>query len=309
MASKALSLILFSLLSSATSSTSPFEFLEHLKGGHKGDHIEGIHDLKLYLEKFGYLSYAHAKNNPHANDDDFDNLLELAVKTYQLNYHLNTTGTLDGETVSKMMMPRCGVADIINGTSSMRSGKKKHHQHDPDHDHHNHGSSVHAVSHYSFFKGRLRWPTSKHHLTYGFLPSTPTEAMGPVSHAFRTWASNTHFRFSRSRNYKRADIKISFEYSDHGDGSPFDGEGGVLAHAYAPTNGRFHYDADEPWSVGALEGYYDLETVALHEIGHLLGLGHSSVEGAIMYPYISSGATKLTLHDDDIQGIKVLYKS
>ena len=65
-----------------------------------------------------------------------------------------------------------------------------------------------------------------------------------------------------------------------------------------------------PTSPGpALEGYYDLETVALHEIGHILGLGHSSVEGAIMYPYISSGATKLDLHHDDIHGIRALYKS
>ncbi|CAB4294333.1 unnamed protein product [Prunus armeniaca] len=302
---------LLSLLSYAASSLEPhnknssaFEFLDHLKGVHKGDHIPGIHDLKLYLENFGYLSYAHAKHNPHADDDDFDDFLELAVKTYQLNYHLKTTGILDTKTVSKMMMPRCGVADIINGATSTQSGKKKHRGHNHDHD-----SNVYGVSHYSFFKGKLKWPRSKHHLTYAFLPTTPTEAMGPISRAFRTWATNTHFRFSRSQNYKRADIKISFEYGDHGDGSSFDGPGGVLAHAYAPTYGKFHYDAEEPWSVGALEGYYDLETVALHEIGHLLGLGHSSVEGAVMYPYIASGATNLYLHDDDIQGIKVLYKS
>ncbi|KAK9991760.1 hypothetical protein SO802_026745 [Lithocarpus litseifolius] len=51
-------------------------------------------------------------------------------------------------------------------------------------------------------------------------------------------------------------------------GTPFDGAGGTLAHAFAPTNGRFHYDADEKWSVGAIPDSYDLETVTLHEIGH-----------------------------------------
>ena len=57
------------------------------------------------------------------DDDDFDKFLEEAVKTYQLNFHLKPTGTLDDGTISKMMMPRCGFPDIINGTTSMRSAK------------------------------------------------------------------------------------------------------------------------------------------------------------------------------------------
>lgn len=97
-----------------------------------------------------------------------------------------------------------------------------------------------------------------------------------------------------------------FFRGDHGDGHRFDGPGGTLAHAFAPTNGRFHYDADERWADGMIRGAFDLETVAVHEIGHLLGLGHSSVEGAIMYPSISTGVRK-SLHADDIQGIRALY--
>ena len=41
-------------------------------------------------------------------------------------------------------------------------------------------------------------------------------------------------------------------------------------------------------------------------IGHLLGLGHSEVEGAIMWPAIHSAVTQ-GLHRDDINGIKGLY--
>ncbi|CAN6702641.1 unnamed protein product [Malus baccata var. baccata] len=275
--------VLLSLFSHATSSethnknTSPFEFLNHLKGCHKGDKVQGIQDLKKYLEKFGYL-------NGHSDNDDFDDILESAIKTYQLNYHLKATGTLDAKTVSKMMMPRCGVADIINGTTSMRSGKKRH-----PHHHSGHGSP-HTVAHYSFFPGNLKWPSSKYHLTYAFDQSTPTEARNAVARAFN------------------ADLTISFGSRDHGDGNPFDGRGGTLAHAFAPTDGRFHYDADEPWAVGAVEGAYDLETVALHEIGHLLGLGHSSVEGAVMSSTVRTGFAQ-SLHADDIQGIKALYNT
>ncbi|XP_050225730.1 metalloendoproteinase 3-MMP-like [Mercurialis annua] len=271
---------------------SGFGFLKHLQGCHKGDKIKGIHDLKNYLHNFGYLSN---KNQSHSTSDDFDDLLESAVKTYQLNYHLNITGYLDSETVSKMTTPRCGVADIINGETRMESGKKNRH--------HN-STSFHTVSHFSFFPGNPKWPASKYSLTYAFLPGTPNQAMNPVSKAFQTWAGNTHFRFSRVQN--NADIKIGFASRNHGDGSAFDGRGGVIAHAFAPRDGRFHYDGDERWAVGATQGAMDLETVALHEIGHLLGLGHSSVEGAIMAPTISSGVTK-GLHRDDIQGIRVLY--
>ena len=60
---------------------SPFEFLKHLQGCHKGEKVKGIHNLKAYLEKFGYLSYNHSQNQTHTNDDDFDELLESAIKT------------------------------------------------------------------------------------------------------------------------------------------------------------------------------------------------------------------------------------
>ncbi|KAJ0042270.1 hypothetical protein Pint_19421 [Pistacia integerrima] len=294
-----LSLLSHSVLADNTNDKkqSPFEFINHLQGCHKGDKVEGTNELKKYLGKFGYLNYSSSMTQKHANDDDFDELLESAIKTYQLNYHLKVTGVLDANTVSKMTMPRCGVADIINGATRMRSGHKRHH---------NASSHFHTVAHYSFFPGNPKWPANKYHLTYAFLPGTRADAMNPVAKAFTTWAGNTHFKFTQTQNARNADITVSFHSGDHRDGSPFDGPGGILAHAYAPRDGRFHYDADERWSVSATQGSIHLETVALHEIGHLLGLGHSSVEGAIMFPSISAGVTK-GLHGDDIRGIRALY--
>ena len=45
--------------------------------------------------------------------------------------------------------------------------------------------------------------------------------------------------------------------------------------------------------------------VALHEIGHILGLMHSTVDGTVMWPLLQNGLH--TLHHDDIDGIQALY--
>jgi hypothetical protein len=47
-------------------------------------------------------------------------------------------------------------------------------------------------------------------------------------------------------------------------------------------------------------------SIALHELGHALGLGHSADPGAVMYPHYSGGVFS-DLASDDIAGIRSLY--
>ena len=135
-------------------------------------------------------------------------------------------------------------------------------------------------------------------------------ARSEIERALREWTRYANFTFSQGQQGAERTVDILFARGSHGDGYPFDGAGAALAHTFypAPPNpepiaGDMHLDADEPWHSGA---NVDLYSVALHEAGHALGLGHSDRPGAVMYPYykLSTGLT-----DDDIAGIRALYGS
>lgn len=65
------------------------------------------------------------------------------------------------------------------------------------------------------------------------------------------------------------------------------------------------YDDDKKWGFCPDKGY-SLFLVAAHEFGHALGLDHSSIREALMYPMYSY-VEDFSLHEDDIEGIQYLY--
>src|SRR3954468_11727362 len=59
-------------------------------------------------------------------------------------------------------------------------------------------------------------------------------------------------------------------------------------------------------STGCSNGFY-IEDIAAHEFGHFLGLGHSAVTSATMFPSVSACAMgNRTLDPDDIAGVEAL---
>lgn len=76
---------------------------------------------------------------------------------------------------------------------------------------------------------------------------------------------------------------------------------------FTALGGDIHFDADEYFTYGKSVGT-NLLWVAVHEAGHSLGLEHSNLVDAVMYPwYRGSAASDFDLRPDDIQGIQALY--
>uniref|UniRef100_A0A8R1I080 ZnMc domain-containing protein n=1 Tax=Caenorhabditis japonica TaxID=281687 RepID=A0A8R1I080_CAEJA len=105
---------------------------------------------------------------------------------------------------------------------------------------------------------------------------------------------------------EEVDIEVAFEKGEHSDGFPFDGQDGVVAHAFYPRDGRLHFDAEERWSLNSPEGVNLFQT-AVHEIGHLLGLEHSMDVRAAMFAAKRPYDPTFTLGDDDVRAIRSLF--
>ncbi len=68
------------------------------------------------------------------------------------------------------------------------------------------------------------------------------------------------------------------------------------------------FNTAESWDIydGPTQARFDFKRIALHELGHGLGLGHEASKPAIMQPTISN---LYTLQADDLAGVTALYGS
>lgn len=156
-------------------------------------------------------------------------------------------------------------------------------------------------------------------LRYHFVNGTPDIAVNDerisVKNAMARWAAAAAITFTPTTTPGLSrSLDILWASGEHGDGSPFNGPSGVLAHAFFPSPpnsepiaGDIHFDEDETWDRNGSNqnGNIHMFSVALHELGHALGLSHSSVSDAVMFQFYTGPVAGL--HPDDITGIRSLY--
>ena len=256
-----------------------------------GEVHNDIEKVQGYLNQFGYLIGDFEKKK-------LDVPTQKAITLFQKTMNIEQTGVINQITAETLERRRCGLPDIIPKDTS---------------------SDFSAALPAAFVSSGCSYENINQ-LAFALLNSTPdiagTQEHQAIRNALRTWQEVIPIKFIEVGIKNNPQLTFSWQVGNHGDGSPFDGPGSttgnVLAHAFypPPCGGNFagtcHFDDFENWRLSTIDGI-DLETVALHEIGHLLGLRHSAVAGSVMEAIYAGQRRALT--QDDITGIKSLYGS
>ncbi|WP_238273379.1 matrixin family metalloprotease, partial [Methylobacterium cerastii] len=149
-------------------------------------------------------------------------------------------------------------------------------------------------------------------LTWALDASVPDIFTSVITASFNDWTSKANIQFQQVSSAVTSTIKFTM--------SSVDGLNSVLATGgssyYQSSNpikqavrGTVNFDIDEKWHISGSSVVSDsginLFNVALHEIGHVLGLDHYNASPSIMNSNVDRSLTDLT--QSDIDGIQYLY--
>uniref|UniRef100_A0A914VK11 Peptidase metallopeptidase domain-containing protein n=1 Tax=Plectus sambesii TaxID=2011161 RepID=A0A914VK11_9BILA len=254
-----------------------------------------------YMERYGYLSAGSGSESVRSRSS-----VESALRRLQRFNGLEVTGVIDEATNKLLAQKRCGVADFQTeeDLDMMKRRRRR------------------SVSFRSLLRRSKRyvlhtklWSSNEVSFRIGNTASSlPMSEVRPIIlKALRAWEEVSGLRFVEKSPTESATIEISFQRRDHGDNQPFKGTE-VLAHAFLPDDqsrhtGDIHFNDGLTWSKLSYftpENDVRLLPIAIHEIGHSLGLQHSDVTDSIMRPtHDPEDSPHLT--SDDIEAIQSSY--
>ncbi|MFI8521049.1 matrixin family metalloprotease [Streptomyces sp. NPDC085481] len=253
----------------------------------RGERQDGFQYVQHFLEQFGYLP---ARSYEAGRLDD---ITALALARFQEHSALVTTGVFDEQTRDMMMMPRCGLvqAEATRAT----------------------GSPIQDIN-----GSQCAW--DKNHFTYSFDGGTAQipgdNEFGAVRAAFATWQALLPLTFTEVSSGANPDFRIRWVPA-HDPDYPLM-VGSVYAHA-APPPGcgttavplPLHFDDEEHmWRIGAQFACMDVQSIALHEIGHLIGLRHvTGVDNTrdVMWPLLNTNVERRVPTANDTSRARSLY--
>jgi len=242
---------------------------------HAGDTHTNLAHVSRYLQHLGY------EHNPVGSTSLNKDLLQ-ALNTFRRMNGMERVQNFDSSTRAALMAPRCGVPESPIGANSIGP-----------------------------------WP--RMHLTFTFgnmsVHLDPDSAKNCVRAAFSTWMQALPgFTFTEVPAGVPVDVIVEWRPANDPD---FSLVGGLIAHADFPpphslTTSRLplplHFDDEEAaWCEGMMPGCFDIQTIALHEIGHLLGLSHSTTPDSVMFPQFKENHARHDLDSLDIDTARRLY--
>jgi hypothetical protein len=142
--------------------------------------------------------------------------------------------------------------------------------------------------------------------------------LAEMQSAFDAWSEPTGLAFVQVP--EGGQLVLDFADRSDQNESVFDGPGGALAEA---TPSTITFDASEKWelldvphphraveeeggdSFWADASIFSVFVVGLHEVGHVIGLGHSDAAADVMSPYYLK--TKVALTENDLARARALY--
>ena len=247
-----------------------------------------------YLWNYGYLKNVVQSKTKiiGIKEDDTVSPCDIidSIKNFQMYSNLEVTGRIDTETIKTMQMPRCGLGEYNEC----------------------HGDYCEDVKVYKrnskTLKYRLRkiyWNTTDiHYFIYNCSNKMEKDdCIKQLDYGFKNWARYAPIKFMEVGNAGQANITVMFT------SETFNGSRGILGYAEYPPEGIIYLDGNENFTQNSNTGS-NLEYVFTHQLGHALGILHSSETNSIMSPiYNGSRDYKdgLTFNKDDIAAIQALY--
>ena len=259
--------------------------LRDVKVGEKRD---GVQQIQSYLRQFGFL------RGVENEEGVFDEPTENAMRLLQRTWNISEDRLFSDHTRALMVQPRCGMSD-----ANVSAG----------------------------FSINCDWAERTLRYTRGRAAPQfkPDHVWREIDAAMETWSIATGINFVFHGLEPHFEVAWIVGEDPHYDAwvpvmahENMAGPSINIAHAdYPPGCSVYTSTTPKPvhfngyhhvtWTINGSPGAFDIQTVALHQIGHLLGFAHSSDSNSVMYPFFSPGLVKRQLTETDRRGAKLLY--